>query len=344
MFDFLSDEAFRSIETIWTLLAIIAVSLLVLGKGADYLVENAAKIATDLGIGKLIIGATIVSLGTTTPEAAVSVYAAWTGNADLALGNAVGSIICDTGLIFGIACLLSTIPIDRSLVNRQGWIQFGAGLLLAFLCYVTLFSSGGDPEKITLERWVGVFLSGLLIAYLYFSLRWAKAQRSEDETSKQVIAIDYYKFFIQVALLLGGLLMVLISSRVLIGSVTEVAYRWEVPDAIIAATLVAFGTSLPELVTAIAGVLKGQKEIVLGNIIGADILNVLFVVGLSAVAAPLPIEKSFFIIHLPVMVGILALFRIFIFVSKNEFSRWMGIPFLAIYIAYVVTQYSAPIH
>jgi cation:H+ antiporter len=179
------------------------------------------------------------------------------------------------------------------------------------------------------------------VGYLFISYKWVKDQHSHQPGAKEDFAAVNTQKLVKHFILLGtGLAFVLISSRVLVGSVSELAVRWEVPDDIIAATLVAFGTSLPELVTAIAGVIKGQKELVLGNIIGADILNVLFVVGASNVVTALPIEKSFFYIHLPVMVGVLALFRVFIFVSGDHFRRWMGLPFLMIYVGYIYFQYA----
>jgi cation:H+ antiporter len=145
-----------------------------------------------------------------------------------------------------------------------------------------------------------------------------------------------------------GLVLVIFASRILICAVTEIALRWGVPQVVIAATLVAIGTSLPELVVGITSVVKGHRELLVGNVIGADVLNVLFVIGASATAARLPIvelgaqvPRIFLYLHLPAMVFILALFRLYIFfaVRRGAFRRWFGVPLVAIYVIYVITQF-----
>ena len=152
----------------WALLALTALSIGVLGKGADWLVDSASGLAYRLGISKVIVGATIVSLGTTSPECAVSVMAAWSGEPGLALGNAIGSIIADTGLIFGLGCLITVLPADRFVLSRQGWVQFGSGVLLAAVCYGAFVISG---DGATLGRPVGLLMLALLVLYLYVSIR-----------------------------------------------------------------------------------------------------------------------------------------------------------------------------
>ena len=334
----------------WMLLLITAVAAGVLIKGADWLVDGAAGLAYHLGIPKVIVGATVVSLGTTSPEAAVSVVAAWSGEPGLALGNAIGSVIADTGLIFGLGCLLVVLPADRFVLGRQGWVQFGSGALMAGLCYGSWWMLG---DQAVLSRAVGVLLLGLLVAYLYYSVKWSREHpygepfqlhESEDvETgAKRSVPV-----LITFALL--GLGVVILASRAMILSVTELAeVHWHVPKVVIAATLVALGTSLPELVIGITSIFKGHKELLVGNVIGADILNVLFVIGASASAAPLPllehgsrIPHLLFVLHLPTMLLILVLFRFFIHAAckTGSFKRWYGVPLIAIYLAYTVVQY-----
>ena len=161
----------------WALLALTALSIGVLGKGADWLVDAASGLAYRLGISKVIVGATIVSLGTTSPECAVSVMAAWSGEPGLALGNAIGSIIADTGLIFGLGCLITVLPADRFVLSRQGWVQFGSGVLLAVVCYGAFVISG---DAATLGRPVGLLMLALLVLYLYVSIRWSREHRSGE--------------------------------------------------------------------------------------------------------------------------------------------------------------------
>jgi cation:H+ antiporter len=326
-------------------------AILVLGKGADWLVDGAAALAYRMGLSKVIVGATIVSLGTTSPEAAVSVMAAWSGQPGLALGNAVGSIIADTGLIFGIGCMIAVLPADRYLLARQGWVQFGSAALLAAIAYGSWIVLG---DQAVLGRWVGVLFLVLLVAYMAVSVRWSHRDPEDapfvvpDDAPDPAQAARRSAAFL-VALLVVGLTLVLLASRTLIGSVTELAEaHWHIPQVVIAATLVAFGTSLPELVIGLASVVKGHREILVGNVIGADILNVLFVIGASAVAAPLPIldpaaklPAIALQVHIPSMLIILVLFRVFIFTAsgRGEFRRWQGIPLVALYVAYVVIQF-----
>src|SRR5690554_6937104 len=164
--------------------------LYTLSKGADILVDEAVKLSLRWGISKMIIGATIVSLGTTLPEATVSVLAAVNGNPDLALGNAIGSIIADTGLIIGIAALLGHLPVDRIVVERQGKVQVWAGVLLAFVCLP--FLSGGNGN---IGQWVGWLFLILLGIYIYTSIRWSrndiinKCNEMDISTTNKEIAV-----------------------------------------------------------------------------------------------------------------------------------------------------------
>jgi len=317
-------------------------------KGADWLVEGAAELAYKLGISKIIVGATVISLGTTSPEAAVSVMAAWSGNPGLALGNAVGSVIADTGLIFGIGCLMVTLPADKYILTRQGWVQFGSAILLAALCYGAFILRG---DAAVLSRGVGLMMLVLLVGYMIASVRWSRnhpgAHLAEEKSADEKSASNR-SAWILTGLIVIGIIIVIFASRFLICSVSVVAVRWGVPQVVIAATLVAMGTSLPELVVGITSIVKGHKELLLGNVIGADILNVLFVIGASATAAHLPIievgstvPRIFLYLHLPAMILILTLFRIYIAAANRSgrFRRWYGLPLVAIYIVYVVAQF-----
>jgi len=334
----------------WALLLISAATIYVLIRGADMLVDGASGLAYRLGISKVIVGATVVSLGTTSPEFFVSVVAAWSGEPGLALGNAIGSIVADTGLIFGLGCMIAVLPADRYVLVRQGWVQFGAAMLLAVLCYGAYAMS---TSRAALGRPTGILLLGLLVAYLYASARWSKRhpkgepfQIDEEEDAERKARKPAVNLL---GLLFAGLVAVVLCSRTLVLSVTELAEaHWHVPKVVIAATLVALGTSLPELVIGMRSIMKGHKEILVGNIIGADILNVLFVVGGAAAAAPLPLlERSARIpeialyLHIPAMLAILILFRVFIHsaVRRGSFRRWNGLPLVLIYVVYAVLQY-----
>ena len=320
---------------VWGLLVTMAVCILVLSKGADLMIDGAANLARKTGMPRIVIGATIISLGTTTPEMFVSVLAAWTGNPGLALGNGVGSIICDTGLIFGSMCIISRVPIKRYILNRTGWVQVGAATLLVLLSILAWFTSGGQP---VLGRWVGFLLLALLAGYLYLAYYWARqggrdASEEDDEPPWSTGKSLLFTFL--------GLLAVVASSRVLVPCAAEGAQRVGVPPDIIAATLVAFGTSLPELMTAITAVRKGHPQIMVGNVVGADVLNCLFVIGAAAAVKPLAVPPNFFTFHFPAMLIILFSFRLFIFLNRDGwFKRWQGIWIFGVYLVYLILQYA----
>jgi len=318
------------------LIILIVVSLFVLSKGADVLIDGVVSLARRTGIPRIIIGATIVSLGTTAPEAFVSVMAAWMGDPGLALGNGVGSIIADTGLIFGLSCVLVPMPVNRFVLNRTGWVQVGSATLLVIISVMTLSFNKEGP---VLGRGIGFLFLLLLAGYLFATYLWAKqgvAGLGEEVDTSEMIGLP--KTWVMIV---GGLVAVIAGARVLIPCAAEIADRVGVPEDVIAATMVAFGTSLPELMTAISAIRKGHPEITVGNIVGADVLNCLFVIGAAAVARPLQIPGNFYTFHFPAMLVILYSFRGFIFMNRSgRFRRWQGIWLLGIYVFYVILQYA----
>ncbi len=320
------------------LLAIMAVCIVLLSKGADWMIDGVVHLARRTGLPRIVIGATIISLGTTMPEAFVSVMAAWMGNPGLALGNGVGSIIADTGLIFGLTCILTHVPVNRFILNRTGWVQVGAATLLVLISLIALGVMEGQP---ILHRWVGILFLILLAGYMYITYVWAKqgadlADEGEEADDSELMRLG--KCWLMI---IGGLFFVIVGARILVPAAAEIAHRMGVPEDVIAATMVAFGTSLPELMTALAAVRKGHPEIMVGNVVGADVLNCLFVIGAAATARPLAIPQNFFTFHFPAMILILYPFRFFIFQNKDgRFRRWQGAWLLGIYLIYLVLQYA----
>ena len=316
-------------------------AIAILGKSADVLIDQAVMLSVRSGLPTIVIGATIVSLGTTMPEATVSVLAAFNDEPGLALGNAVGSVICDTGLILGLACLIMPLPLDRKLVNRQGWVQFGAGFLLVAACLPwhnlrEVFSEGSGAR---LPQWVGCCFLALLAVYMWWSVRLARLaapseDKEEDASSKVTASIPR----LVVTLLVGTAFLVL-SSALLVSATIELAeHHFHVPTSVIAATLVAFGTSLPELVTALTAVRKNQPELAVGNVIGADILNVLFVSGAAAAVTPagLAADPVMFQLQFPAMLLILMVFRLGIASAKSgKLTRPFGALLLIAYFVYL---------
>ena len=318
------------------LLGLIVVCIVVLSKGADWMIDGVVELAQRTGMPRIIIGATIVSLGTTLPEAFVSVTAAWMGTSGLALGNGVGSIIADTGLVLGVACLLTRVPMNTFILNRTGWIQVGSATLLVVLALVAKWQA---PDMPVLGRKTRVLFLLLLAGYIYISYFWAKVGGEqvvlgEEESPSKPLWLS----LVQIAV---GLILVIAGARVLVPAASEIALRLGVPEDIIAATMVALGTSLPELVTGITAVRKGHPEVMVGNVVGADVLNCLFVIGAAATARPLTVHPTFFTFHFPAMLLILYSLRVFIGLNQDgSFKRWQGAWLLAVYVGYIVVQYS----
>jgi cation:H+ antiporter len=310
------------------LIIFILISFVALAYSADHIVEAAINISQKYSIPKVIIGATIMSLGTTLPEVCVSVMAALQGKSSIALGNAVGSVICDTGLILGIVCLISKVPVSSSLNQKQGWLQLIAGVLLVIACtpsfnWEQLTTNGGYFSKTI--GWVFLVLLG---GYLYLNLHWSKSNKSTVQLHKSKENVNPLVF----KLILMFILLAL-SSEILILSATQIAQRLHIPDSIVAITAIALGTSLPELSSAITSVRKGHAELALGNIIGADILNILFVAGSAAAFSPngLKVDPIFFTRMFPIMLALLFTLRIGLFVSKKHFNKFFAFLLVAIY-------------
>jgi cation:H+ antiporter len=323
---------------------IIAGALFLLVKAADLLVDKAVEISERSNVPKAIIGATVVSLGTTTPEAAVSVLAALQGEPALALGNAVGSVICDTGLILGLAAIISPLRLDRRIVNRQGWIQLGAGLLLILGSAPWSNLASAHVDGGGLPQWVGLVFLVLLVVYMIQSIRWARRglvpeipELEELHGSLEPLRMSWLK-------LVAAIAAVVASAQILIPAVSESAVRLQVPQSVIAATLVAFGTSLPEMVTAITAARRGHGELAIGNVIGADILNVLFVAGSAAAVTPGGLEAGpyFFRVLFPVMMFVLVVFRLGVMFSTDFLKRPVGVVLVAAYLVYLLTSYVWP--
>jgi cation:H+ antiporter len=228
--------------------------------------------------------------------------------------------------------------VNRFILNRTGWVQVGAATLLVVISVSLLAATAETP---ILPRWVGLSFLLLLAGYMYVTYLWARqggGMATEGEEADDSELMRLVKCWVMV---LGGLFLVVLGARILVPSASEIACRLGVPEDVIAATMVALGTSLPELMTAISAVRKGHPEIMVGNVVGADVLNCLFVIGAAAAARPLAVPENFFTFHFPTMLIILYSFRVFIFAGRDGwFRRWQGAWLLGVYSTYVVLQYA----
>lgn len=301
------------------LFVFFALGMFAIIKGADWFTDAAVWIAGKTGIPKVIVGATIVSLATTLPEFAVSVFASYSGHADMSLGNAVGSNIFNIGVILGISLLIRSFPTDPNLFPKQAAFMIAAGTL-AFL-----FAQDGSINSMD-----GFLLLLILVGYLVFLIIHSlqqKQQMKKDEAVKGTLGLNLIKF-------IGGSAAVVIGSRITVTSGIGIAEFFKIPELIIGLTLVAMGTSLPELVTSLTATLKGYQELSVGNIIGAGLLNMSWVVGVSATINPIPITPMNLILDFPFMLTLMGLLLLF-GITHKRFVRWEGATFLLIYVAYM---------
>ena len=290
-------------------------------KGADWFVESAVAISQKSGIPKVIIGATIVSFATTAPEFAVSATAAYMDHTELTVGNAVGSAICNIGFVLGFVILIKAMP-----VNLDSFLRKGAFMLLSGIVLVITTIDG------MLSMYDGMLLFLIFIAFLYYNYRLQSAIFAEPESKTDRQSISGMKqefiFFI------FGALCVVVGSRILIDSGIKIAQWLGVPEMIIALTLVAFGTSLPEFITAVSATLKGHQEMSIGNILGANTMDIALILGVSSQIRPLPILAQSIHYDFPIMLFIMVLL-LFFGVTRQKIERWEGAVILISYFAYV---------
>jgi cation:H+ antiporter len=304
--------------------------LVVLILGADLLVRGASRLAAAFGISPLVIGLTIVAIGTASPEIAVSLKAAASGQADLTLGNVLGSNIFNILFILGITSIVAPIMIAEQLIRKDAPIMVGISLLTFVLA---LNGKLGWLD--------GILLLVGLAAYVFFALRQSRTEsrevqkeyaqefaKKEPRTSKQTI--------LDIGLILVGLGLLVLGSNWLVDSATQIAKVLGVSELVIGLTIVAVGTSLPEVATSVIAALKGESDIAVGNAVGSNIFNLLGVLGLSALFAPGGVNVDSHVLHfdLPVMVFV-ALVTLPIFYIDNRISRIEGGLLLAYYIVYV---------
>lgn len=312
------------------LLIIIFISLYVLGKAADYLVEEAVILSVMWDVPKVIIGATIISLGTTIPEVTVSTLAAVNGNSAMALGNAIGSIITNNALILGLVIFMGEIVIDKKLIRNQGGFLVFTTLLLSTIGLPFFLKS----NQLLISRKAGLFFIILLLFYLYNSINRGKSEGPGER-------IKGGSNIVQLVKIIFGAFFIIISSKILLPSVEIIAIRAGIPESIIAATLVSFGTSVPELMTSLTAIKKGHGELAVGNIIGANILNVLFVIGASALVSEngLFFPPIYFKLQIPIMILTSVIIYIKGINKDLKFKRKDGIILLGIYFIYITMSY-----
>ncbi|MBW3568561.1 calcium/sodium antiporter [Candidatus Parcubacteria bacterium] len=311
----------------------IAAGLIILIGGAEGLVRGASSLAAKLKVSPLVIGLTVVAFGTSAPELTVNVLSALNNSPDLAIGNIVGSNTANVLLILGITALIRTLKVKSSTVWKE--------IPLALLGVTLLFVMGNDAlfDGVgfnALTRTDGIALMALMAIFLYYIFGMAKSERSHSDAKNQDDEqIKIYPYLASTGLTVGGLIALVIGGRLLVNGAIDIAAAAGLSEALIGLTIVAIGTSLPELATSIVAALKGRSDIAVGNIIGSIIFNVFWVLGLTSVITPLPFTSD---INFDVLVSVGSMALLFIFMhmaGKRRLIRWEGAVFVVLYIAYL---------
>ena len=328
---------------------LFAFGLILLIKGGDWFVDGASGIAKRFRLPELLIGATVVSIGTTLPEVMVSATGAMQGAGAMAYGNAVGSIICNTALIAAVTITVRPAETDRRSLLIPVAFFFASAILFAFCTYFLGY----------FYRWMGIVLLAVFVGYIVLSSFQAKRAAtllkpedmpapSDANSAEEAKPNGKWGLIKEIAFLIAGAAIIALGANLLVDNGTQIAGILGLPQSVIALTFVALGTSLPELVTAIISLAKGHGELSLGNLIGANIFNIVLVLGLAVTIAPfaLPAEATFFgvnrslVIDIPVMFAVMLLLTLPALIRK-KLSRRQGIALLLIYAAFCAVQFIA---
>lgn len=319
-----------------------------LSYASDKLVEGASNLAINLGISKLAVGMTIVAAGTSLPEMVVSVNASLKGNPALSLGNVVGSNIMNAALILGVAALIQPIACERQTVKREVPIMIGAAILLWIMAHTDQIISFNE----------GLVVAALFFVYIYLSFRWSRQEPEYSEEIKEQIPDDTDEGSEVVAstsknlfYIVTGLIGLVLGSESLVRGATFIARSAGVSDEVIGLTLIAIGTSLPELATAIAAAKKGHSELTLGNVVGSNIFNIFGIVGCASIvsayngipgATVVEVSNNMLGIHIPMMV-VVSLSVLPIMSTGLKIVRAEGALLLAFYFVYnIILLQSSP--
>jgi cation:H+ antiporter len=307
----------------------LAAGLALLIVGAELVVRGASRLATAIGISPLIVGLTVVAFGTSAPELAVSIQSALAGEADIALGNVVGSNIFNILVILGLSAAIAPLVVAQQLVRLDVPLMIGVSLLALLL---GLDGRIGRPEG-------GLMVAGL-IAYTIFLMRKSRQESQEikDEYKQEFgdgPLTGIWPWLLNVALVIGGLGMLVLGSRWLVSSAVSLAQALGLSELIIGLTIVAAGTSLPEVATSVIAALRGERDIAAGNVIGSNIFNLLSVLGLTSLLAAggVGVPGPALAFDIPVMIAV-AVAALPIFFTGNVIARWEGWLFLGYYVAY----------
>jgi len=306
---------------------ILLAGLLLILFGANWLVDGSSSIAKRFGISEFVIGLTIVGIGTSTPEMVVSFMSSFQGKADMAIGNIVGSNIFNTLMILGVTALISPLAITKSNLKRDIPLNIIVTVMLILLgMNLTIFGKGQDQ----LCRIDGAILLALFAGYLWTSF---KSDQGDSEEGGE--GIKEYKNGVSVLMIIAGLAGLIVGGRLFVNSATELAKMFGVSDKFIAITIMAAGTSMPELATCVVAALKGRGQLALGNVLGSNISNILLILGGAALINPLSFAGMTYVDLGIILIGALVILASAFMFKKKELDRYEGAIFVLMEIGYM---------
>lgn len=313
----------------WIDLLWIVAGLVMILVGSDWLVDGASGIARKYGISEFIIGMTIVGIGTSMPELVSSGIAAIGGHGDMAIGNVTGSNICNVLLILGVTALISPIGYTKSNIRKDIPFAIGVSLFLMLMLYngFGLFHEMGTPG---ISRMDALYLLQIFVVFMIDSFKSAK--KGGDEEEEDVKPMPMGKALVFIVLGLAGLVF---GGRFFVDHTVSVAERFHVSEAFISITLMAVGTSLPELATCVVAAMKGKNQLALGNVIGSNIFNIALIIGVSGLISPFEIQSISTIDMVMVLVSILMLWMAAFTFKRGKLDRIEGAIFLLVYVGYI---------
>jgi cation:H+ antiporter len=306
---------------------LFVVGFVLLISGANLLVEGSASIAKKLNISSIVIGLTIVAFGTSAPELIVNIFASVQGNTEIAIGNILGSNIVNILLILGISSIIYPLATKENTVWKEIPLSLLAAILVGVMVNDTLID-GGTFSGLT--RIDGIVFIAFFIIFLYYTFGISKV--SGENTDLEIKEMSYMKSSLYIV---GGLLGLVFGGKWIVDGAIKIAEGFNVSQSLIGLTVVAIGTSLPELATSAVAAYKKQSDIAIGNVVGSNIFNIFWILGLSAVINPLPFSKDSVIDIIMTIVASLILFLIMFIGKKHTVERWQGVIMILIYIGYV---------
>jgi cation:H+ antiporter len=303
----------------------LVIGFVLLVAGASYLIRGSTNLAKRLGVSELIVGLTILAFGTSLPELMVSILAAVGGNTQLALGNIIGSNISNTLLILGLSAVIIPLTVNGRIVWKEMPISIFAVALLVILSAEVLF--GSDP---VLGRLDGLILVSFFIVFLYYSYKSLKFAKVVD------VGIKKHKDFFTALMILGGLAAVLYGSNLIVDNAVLIASNVGISQFLVSATFIAIGSSLPELVVSITAILKKKSALAVGNIVGSNIFNIFYILGITALISPVALPLFVFFDITFLLIASVLLFAFMFMGRKSALGKSSGITFLILYLIYLM--------